>query len=109
MPARTHGMSATKIYKAWQTMLERCRSPNNWKYKDYGGRGITVCEQWYSFVNFYNDMGDRPEGTTIDRIDNDLGYYKENCKWSTPTEQALNRRKRNGYMRNENGTFMRVP
>lgn len=109
MPAKTHGMSETKIYYAWKTMRERCRNPNHAKYKDYGERGITVCEQWHSFINFYNDMGDRPEGTTIDRIDNDLGYYKENCKWSTPKEQALNRRKRNGYMRNKNGTFMRVP
>ena len=88
----THEMTGTKIYNSWRAMKERCLNKNNLRYKDYGGRGITVCVEWLDFINFYKDMGDRPIDKTIDRINNGLGYCKENCKWSTIKEQANNKR-----------------
>ncbi len=87
-----HGMHGTRVYHSWVTMKGRCLNPNNPRYKDYGGRGITVCNHWLKFENFYQDMGNRPVNKTLDRIKNNLGYYKKNCKWSTPKEQANNRR-----------------
>jgi hypothetical protein len=75
-------------------MKTRCLNPKNDKWHRYGGRGITVCDRWLSFDNFLADMGERPKGKTIDRIDNDGNYEKENCKWSTPKEQLQNRRYR---------------
>lgn len=89
---RTHNMSRTKLYQVWGAMVQRCTNPKYPKWKDYGGRGITVCERWMKFENFYSDMGDRPEGMTLDRRDNALGYSAANCKWSTPKQQANNRR-----------------
>jgi hypothetical protein len=74
-------------------MKYRCTNPNAINYHNYGGRGITVCERWNEFKNFLADMGERPEGTSIDRIDNDLGYFKENCRWATRHEQRINQRK----------------
>ena len=74
-------------------MKGRCYNVNDYNYSNYGGRGLTVCEEWMqSFGNFYKDMGDRPEGMTLDRIDNEEGYSPNNCKWSTPREQNLNQR-----------------
>jgi len=87
-----HGMRDTKIWCSWRCMKTRCLNPNNFKYKDYGGRGIEVCEKWLNFQGFFEDMGVRPEGMTLERKNNSLGYYKENCKWATPKEQASNRR-----------------
>jgi len=73
-------------------MLDRCSNPKNSRWKDYGGRGIAVCARWQHFENFVKDMGKRPDGLTLDRIDNDLGYFKANCRWTTLTEQSRNRR-----------------
>lgn len=71
-------------------MKNRCLSPSNPSYSRYGGRGITVCERWLDFSNFLVDMGEKPAGTSIDRVDNDSGYYKENCRWATNVEQRSN-------------------
>src|SRR5580765_3067669 len=94
-----HGHNArgkrSPTYRAWAHMLERCRNPNSPDFPDYGGRGITVCERWVTFENFLSDMGVRPDGMSIDRINNDVlvdGYSKNNCRWATPLEQSRNRR-----------------
>jgi len=73
-------------------MWKRCTQKNRWDYKDYGGRGITICEEWKDFKIFSADMGERPSGLSLDRIDNDKGYYKENCRWATPKQQRGNSR-----------------
>ena len=88
-----HGMNKTPTHKSWAGMRDRCINHNNHAYKDYGGRGITICEQWESFETFYEDMGERPKGTSIDRRDNDKGYSPENCKWATQKEQNRNTRR----------------
>lgn len=91
----SHGMSKTPEYHAWASMLQRCRNPKSAEYYRYGGRGIIVCEEWYDFVAFYNDMGKRPNGLTLERIDNNKGYDKNNCVWTTRIKQARNRRLQN--------------
>ena len=93
----THGMSSTPSWSSWKSMLSRCRNPNQTEYEYYGGRGIAVCDSWNpekggSFENFYKDMGERPEGMTLDRIDVDGNYCKENCRWADWSTQMLNRR-----------------
>lgn len=92
---RKHGMSFSPEYYSWNHMMMRCTNKNHHAWKDYGGRGITVCERWKSFENFYEDMGERPIGKSIDRIDNDGNYEPKNCKWSTQKEQVGNRRNSN--------------
>lgn len=93
--ATIHGQNSggapTPVHRAWAAMLSRCRNENNIHYPYYGGRGITVCERWLKFENFYEDMGERPRGASIDRIDNDKGYRKDNCRWATTIEQANNK------------------
>lgn len=79
------------IYGIWRNMISRCTNPNVADYARYGARGIGVCERWMIFENFLEDMGEPPEGLTLDRVNNNLGYAKENCAWHTPVEQARNR------------------
>lgn len=90
----THGKSRTKIYFTWRSMLARCENPKNSSYPQYGGRGISVCPEWHRFETFMSDMGSKPAGCSIDRINNAEGYSKQNCRWATAKEQAANRRKK---------------
>ena len=76
------------IYLSWRSMINRCSNPKHPHYHDYADRGISICDRWkHNFMSFLEDMGDRPKGLTLHRIDNNLGYYKENCKWATHKEQ----------------------
>lgn len=88
----THGDSGSPTYLSWKSMRARCLNEKSPDYPEYGGRGIKICRLWDSFERFLADMGERPVGKTLDRRENDGNYKPSNCKWSTPKEQANNRR-----------------
>lgn len=87
-----HGKCGSRAYNSWSEMKARCLNKNFVKYEYYGGRGIKICDRWLKFENFYEDMGDPPEGMSLDRKDNNKGYFKDNCRWATDYQQANNTR-----------------
>ena len=87
------GATKLRVFSCWKGMIRRCTDPREKKYHLYGGRGITVCERWMAFENFLADMGEVPDGMTLDRINPDGNYEPMNCRWATPTTQANNTRR----------------
>jgi hypothetical protein len=90
--SHVHGHSRSKTYASWCAAVQRCTNPKNPKWSIYGDRGITVCEHWRTFENFLADMGERPPGTSLDRLDNEKGYQPGNCRWASDWTQQNNRR-----------------
>jgi len=103
----SHGMSHTAVYNSWVNMRQRCMNPKSPAYNRYGGRGVAVCEDWQVFETFLSDMGYPPTSShSVERIDNNAGYRKDNCKWATAAEQSRNRR--NNRIIEHNGLSMCV-
>lgn len=97
---RTHGLSHTPEYVVWCAMKQRCNYTKNKRFDRYGGRGIAICERWKDFANFYADMGERPEGMSLDRVNSDGDYTPENCRWATCSEQMSNTSRTRKYEMN---------
>jgi|DEB19_MinimDraft_3_1074340.scaffolds.fasta_scaffold80209_2 hypothetical protein len=88
-----HGLRKNRLYSVWAIMIQRCTNPKASGYKNYGGRGIKVCRRWRNFKYFFEDMASEyRSGLSIDRINNDKGYNRNNCRWATKSQQAKNRR-----------------
>lgn len=105
---KKHGYSGTYIFNVWNAMKKRCRTKTATGYARYGGRGIDICSRWEKFENFLEDMGQPPSRElTLDRINNDLGYFKENCRWATRDQQNSN--KRNSRLFEINGERLTIP
>jgi hypothetical protein len=104
-----HSLSKTPTYTTWLMMKRRCNEETNNRYEYYGGKGIKVCDRWMeSFANFYEDMGERPEGMSLDRVDLSLGYFKDNCRWVDDIAQANNKSNNNLLMRISTGEVFSV-
>lgn len=99
-----HGMARTPTHGVWDAMKQRCLNPNNIAFANYGGRGISVCDRWKTFSNFHDDMGEKPPGMELDRIDVNGNYEPGNCRWATKKEN--NRNKRRTYMVTYEGRVM---
>ncbi len=89
-----HGMEGTPTYKSWNNMMMRCYNPKRINYREYGGSGITVCDKWHTFQGFFEDMGVRPDGTSLNRKEGSLIYSKETCEWATYSEQSFDQKRR---------------
>ena len=94
---KTHGMTKTRVYKSWQKMHERCENINSDAYYQYGSRGISVCDRWKSFELFLEDMGERPDSMSLDRVDSNGNYSPDNCRWATSKQQNNNMRSNRLY------------
>jgi hypothetical protein len=91
--SQTHGLTNSPEWRSWSAMRSRCLNPNYARYDLYGGRGISICERWNAFENFLEDMGPRPQGTSLDRINNNVNYEPDNCRWADALTQRHNQRR----------------
>ena len=105
---RTHGETGSREHRTWKAMRRRCNDPNQIGWVHYGGRGITCCKRWNKFENFLADMGRKPKGLTIERMNNSKGYSPKNCKWATWSEQNKNKRPRKDRKRDASGNMRRI-